>query len=99
MGTPEPVRHDPVRGVFLVHEDGAECVLEYAPSGPSTVAFSHTYVPPRLRGRGIAERLVAAGLAWARAQGLRVIPACSYVAAYLGRHPEWNDLAADRGSA
>jgi hypothetical protein len=91
-GAPTPVRHEPDRGAFLVVEDGAEGVLEYVPSGPSTVAFVHTYVPPALRGRGIAERLVTAGLAWARAQGLRVIASCSYVAAYLGRHPEWDDL-------
>jgi uncharacterized protein len=89
---PIAVRHDPVRGAFLVVEDGAESVLEYVASGPSAVAFVHTFVPPALRGRGIAERLVAAGLTWARAQGLRVIASCSYVAAYLGRHPEWDDL-------
>jgi predicted GNAT family acetyltransferase len=92
MDTPSPVRHDPARGAFLVVEDGAESVLEYVPSGPSTVSFVHTFVPPALRGRGIAEQLVAAGLAWARAQGLRVIASCSYVAAYLSRHPEWDAL-------
>ncbi len=95
-GVPIPVRHDPARGAFLVIEDGAESVLEYVASGPSTVSFVHTFVPPALRGRGIAERLVAAGLGWARAQGLRVTASCSYVAAYLGRHPEWDDLR--RGS-
>jgi predicted GNAT family acetyltransferase len=92
MDTPSPVRHDPVRGAFLVVEDGAESVLEYVPSGPSTVSFVHTFVPPALRGRGIAERLVTAGLSWARGQGLGVIASCSYVAAHLGRHPEWDDL-------
>jgi predicted GNAT family acetyltransferase len=97
MDTPSPeapitVRHDPARGAFLVVEDGAQSVLEYVANGPSAVAFVHTFVPPALRGRGIAERLVTAGLAWARDQGLRVIASCSYVAAYLGRHPEWDDL-------
>jgi uncharacterized protein len=92
MDTPGPVRHDPVRSAFLVVEEGAESVLEYAVSGPSTVCFMHTFVPPALRGRGIAERLVTAGLSWARGEGLRVTASCSYVAAYLGRHPEWDDL-------
>jgi len=91
-GTPSTVQHDGGRGAFLVVEDGAEGVLEYVASGPSTVAFVHTYVPPALRGRGIADRLVTAGLTWARARGLRVIASCSYVAAYLARHPEWDDL-------
>jgi len=28
----------------------------------------------------------------ARAQGLKVVPRCSFVAAFMGRHPEFNDL-------
>ncbi|WP_275430632.1 GNAT family N-acetyltransferase [Klebsiella aerogenes] len=41
----------------------------------------------------MAARLVEAGLAWAREQQLKVVPACSYVAIYLQRHPEWRDLS------
>ncbi|MCX7029655.1 MAG: GNAT family N-acetyltransferase [Spirochaetes bacterium] len=87
-----PVQHDPERGAFTVREDGAEGVLEYTRSDPTTAAFVHTFVPPALRGRGIAERLVTAGLSWAREQGLHVTASCPYVAAYLGRHPKWDDL-------
>jgi predicted GNAT family acetyltransferase len=36
--------------------------------------------------------LVAEALRWARTQGLRVQPRCSYVAAYMRRHPETQDL-------
>jgi predicted GNAT family acetyltransferase len=94
-----PVHHDPERGTFTAGVDGAEGVLEYARSGPTTVEFTHTFVPPALRGRGIAERLVIAGLSWAREQGLRVIPSCPYVAAWLGRHPEWDDLRPGRAAS
>jgi uncharacterized protein len=51
------------------------------------VAFTHTEVPPPLQGRGLAAALVREALAWAAAQGLLVRPLCSYVAAYLRRHP------------
>ena len=54
--------------------------------------FTHTEVPMALEGRGIAAALVQAALDWARAEGLRVRPLCSYVAAYLRRHPEAQDL-------
>jgi predicted GNAT family acetyltransferase len=87
-----PVQHDPERNAFTTREDGSEAVLEYVRSGPTTVAFTRTYVPPHLRDRGIAERLVAAGLSWAREKGLRVKTSCSYVAWYLERHAEWNDV-------
>ena len=43
-------------------------------------------------GRGVAGDLVKAALDYARAQGLRVVPACSYSAAYVQRHPEYADL-------
>jgi predicted GNAT family acetyltransferase len=56
--------------------------------------LTHTEVPPSLQGQGIAGRLVQAALDWARAEGLRVQPLCSYVGAYMRRHPETQDLLA-----
>ena len=54
----------------------------------------HTEVPEALAGQGVAAALVQAALAWARAEGLKVRPTCSYVAAYMRRHPETQDLLA-----
>jgi predicted GNAT family acetyltransferase len=51
-------------------------------------------VPPELRGRGIAEQLVRAALADARTAGNKVVPACSYVAKFIERHHEYQDLLA-----
>ncbi|HNT40051.1 MAG TPA: GNAT family N-acetyltransferase [Rubrivivax sp.] len=56
------------------------------------VLITHTEVPSALEGRGIAAALVQAALDWARAQGLRVRPLCSYVVAYMRRHPQTQDL-------
>lgn len=58
------------------------------------MVFTHTIVPPELRGRGIAEKLVRAALAEARATGRRVVPQCSYVAKFIERHAEYQDLVA-----
>ena len=55
--------------------------------------LTHTEVPPSLQGRGIAAQLVCETLQWARNEGLRVRPLCCYVAAYMRRHPETQDLA------
>jgi hypothetical protein len=62
------------------------------------VHFTHTEVPAALQGRGIAAVLVQAALDWARAEGLRVRPACSYVATYMRRHPQTLDLLWTPGS-
>ena len=69
-------------------------MLDYRRDGEAMV-FTHTGVPPALRGRGLAARLTAAGLDHARDRGLRVVPACSYVAAYIERHPAYQPLLRD----
>jgi predicted GNAT family acetyltransferase len=53
----------------------------------------HTEVPAALRGRGVGSRLVAGALADVRRQGLKVIARCSFVKAFMGRHPKLSDLA------
>lgn len=54
--------------------------------------FTHTEVADRFEGQGLAGRLVAHALDATRDAGLRVVPVCPYVAHYLSRHHEWDDL-------
>ena len=58
----------------------------------STITFTHTVVPPEAEGEGVGSRLIAAALAAARERGLTVVPQCDFVAAYIERHPETQDL-------
>ncbi len=76
---------------FEVRVDGRLCVASYDLSG-GVMALTHTAVPPGLEGRGIAAALVEAALAHARSRGLKVRPLCSYVRAYMRRHPGTLDL-------
>jgi predicted GNAT family acetyltransferase len=85
------VEHEPARQRFVARVDGDECVADYRLVG-GVMQMTHTGVPPRLEGRGIAAALVKAALAHARANGLRVDPVCSYVRAYMERHPETASL-------
>lgn len=85
------VRHDAAAQRFEIILDGHSSELTYTREG-ERIVFTHTFVPPELRGRGVAERLVRAGLAWARGEGKRVVPACSYVDAFIRRHPEFQSL-------
>ena len=73
--------------------DGLVSVADYEIRGEEMI-FTHTFVPPDLRGRGLAEKLVRAGLEHARAERLRVVPACSYVEVFIDRHPEFKPLLA-----
>jgi predicted GNAT family acetyltransferase len=71
--------------------DGHLSVCEYEVKGDRMI-FTHTLVPPELRGRGIAEQLVRAALVEARSAGRKVDPACSYVAKFIERCREYQDL-------
>lgn len=88
------VQHQTARSRFVVPLGEAEAVLEYHRSGDGIIAFTHTRVPEAHEGQGIGTRLVEAGLAFARAEGLRVDPVCPFVDAHFRQHPEQHDLAA-----
>lgn len=90
---PVEVVHHEAASRFEAAVDGHLAVCQYRRQG-ELLLLTHTEVPPALEGRGIAAALVSANLAWAREQGLRVRPLCSYVDAYMRRHPETQDLLA-----
>lgn len=83
-------------GAYRAALPGVEspATLTWRARGSSRIA-DHTFVPPEMRGRGIAQKLVEALVADARAQGFRIVPQCSYVDALFRRNPEWSDLRAD----
>jgi len=54
--------------------------------------FTHTEIDPAFEGQGLAGVLVQGALADVRASGRRVVPVCPYVAAYVKRHPDDEDL-------
>ncbi len=71
-----------------------ECFLRYRYLADDTVDFFSTYVPKALGGRGYAAQLVEQGLKFCRNYGLKVVPSCSYVRAYIGKHSEYQNLLA-----
>ncbi len=67
--------------------------LGYSRTG-DVVSLEHTVVEPAFRGRGIAKRLVAHAVDWARASGVKLRPACSFAVAEFAKHPEYADVLA-----
>jgi uncharacterized protein len=82
-----PVEHQPQQRRFISVVNGSQAELTYVLSGESSennrIDFDHTYVPFRLRGKGVAETLVEAGLGWAREQGYEIDASCWYVQKFL----------------
>lgn len=77
---------------FEISDDkGAVAFLSYVLADGNMV-LEHTHVPEELRGQGLAAQLVREALAEARHRNWRIVPQCSYVAEFLGRHPEFSNL-------
>jgi len=95
MNSPAPgeitVLHNPSASRFEARVGTQLAVADYLLE-EGRIVFTHTYVPTGLRGHGIAEKLVRAGLEFARSEQRRVVPECSYVAAFIGRHKEFQPL-------
>ena len=87
----DAVVHNEKAARFEMRVQGQLCIAQYRLID-GVMWLTHTEVPPALRGLGFAARVVKAALDHARARGLKVRPACSYVHSYMRRHPEAHDL-------
>ncbi|KAA9331770.1 GNAT family N-acetyltransferase [Adhaeribacter soli] len=79
---------------FQVHTQGSQGMIEYEKLGEKHLDLYHTEVDPELEGKGVARVLVQRALEYCRQQNYQVTPTCTYVAAYIKRHPEFQDLVA-----
>lgn len=79
---------------YEVEVDGEIAVADYRKSG-DRIEFTHTKVPESLEGQGVGSALARAGLEHARREGLAVVPTCPFIASYIDRHPEYQELLAD----
>lgn len=76
---------------FEVVVSGVQAYLDYSLEN-KRLTLIHTEVPPVLEGQGLGGRIVKFALDYAQEQGWAIIPECSFVLGYLGRHPEYNHL-------
>ena len=85
VDNPDEHRYEALLGDELVG------VAEYRLAG-DRVIFIHTETDPELAGRGIASRLARGALDDVRARGRSMTPKCPFIAAYVRRHPAYQDL-------
>jgi predicted GNAT family acetyltransferase len=76
------------RSRFELALEGGESAFVIYRREPDAVWLLHAEVPGHLNGRGIGAHL--------EAEGARVVPRCSFIRAYMNRHPEYDGLRADR---
>lgn len=88
---PRTIFNNKERQQFQVVIDGELASLEYR-LNEGKIVLMHTEVPESLGGRGIGSALAEYALNYARSNHLPVKVYCPFVAAYLKRHPEYQDI-------
>jgi len=88
------VRDNPAASRFEMASGDAVAFVEYTRSG-NRVVLTHTEAPAALSGQGVGSKLVRGTLDALRAEGVKIVPRCEFVAAYVERHPEYRDLLAN----
>src|ERR1700722_16535837 len=91
-GVPDiEVLHNEAEHRFEAHVQGQTAFLTYR-RFPDRFVMVHTEVPPTIDHHGIAGKLVKKALDFARASHLRLVPLCPYVADFIRKHPEYQDM-------
>jgi predicted GNAT family acetyltransferase len=88
------VTNHPDRHRYVIDVDGAEAGYSEYFLKPGVVVFTHTVVDPAFGGQGVGSTLARGVLDDSRAQGLRVVPQCPFIHAFIDKHPEYADLVA-----
>lgn len=80
--------NDKKQGSFFIEQDGRQVAELNFEVKDNILNAYHTGVRPELEGQGIAGRLFEKMVSYAREEGLKVIPSCSYILAKFRRHPD-----------
>jgi uncharacterized protein len=87
------VRDNPAESRYELDVDGNQAIAAYSRDG-DVLVFTHTRVPEALQGHGVGSELIHGVLHDVDARGLKLVPQCPFVEAYLEKHPEWRGLVA-----
>jgi predicted GNAT family acetyltransferase len=88
------VRDNPAAQRYEMDIAGKSAFITYRRS-PGVITLVHAEVPQELSRRGIGSQLARGALELARAQGCKVVPRCSFIANFVKKHAEFQDLIVD----
>jgi uncharacterized protein len=94
-GDGQRVVHEPAQRRFTITLGTGRAVLEYRPIGADSLDYYRTFVPPELRGRGLASEVTEFALRYALERNLKVVPTCPFVAQFIKSHPELEPVLGD----
>lgn len=89
------------QGTFRINEEARRYELEventmayaeFIKAQENVIYITHTEVPASLEGKGVGSALIRQALDHIRVSGQKLVPLCPFTAAFVKRHPEYQDL-------
>lgn len=75
----------------LVRNDEVVAIAEYRVSG-NEVTMTHTKVETENEGKGLGSELARQALDDLKARGMRIVPACHFIADYVRKNSQYAEL-------
>lgn len=88
------VHDNTARHRFELDVEGATAFIDYRRKG-DVVTMTHAEVPDALAGKGIGSRLARGALDLVRARGEKIVPRCSFIASFVQKHAEYQNLLSE----
>ena len=90
---PLTVQHKPLDHRFDAMDGQTRAgFVEYIRTDAGLIVYTHTEVSDQYEGKGVGSELARYVLDYARSEGLAVLPICPFIASWIQRHPEYQDL-------
>ncbi|HEX6946826.1 MAG TPA: GNAT family N-acetyltransferase [Acidimicrobiia bacterium] len=86
------IRDDLSENAYVIEVDGQRAGKAEYRIRENQVVFTHTEIDEAFEGRGLGSRLARHALDDVRRKGMRIVPRCPFIAAYVRRHSEYQDM-------
>lgn len=91
------IEHNQKNQRFFVNLQNSQAYVQYESEDQSVLDLKETFVPEKVREKGIGSTMVDHVLDYAKKENLEVIPTCPFVADYIEENAEYQDLVEDSG--
>ncbi len=81
------------KGVFYIEVDGLKkAEMTYVMAGETKMIIDHTEVLAELSGKGAGKMLVEKAVEYARKNGIKILPLCTFAKTVFEKTPDYNDV-------